>query len=229
MRLSIRAPGLRRRGGRALAAADVPRPRPRRCSASAGTPGRRPSPSGHRGRSRGRLAKSMSRRVRSRSAPCRLTMTGWESLNRSATSWAWLNEVGRHDERLGRRRRRDRPHDGARLRGRSRPSGSAGAARRSARRARPATGGVTLEVGRVRVAVAVRPLIAPVSLDRGRRPTGLRGGDRLVRSVVVVVVLVGAEPQVEHRLAPHGSHPILPSRHRQCREAGSDRRRVGEH
>src|SRR6478672_13094182 len=40
------------------------------------------------------LEKSMSRRERSRSTPCRLRITGWEFLNLSATSWAWLNDDG---------------------------------------------------------------------------------------------------------------------------------------
>src|SRR6187431_854372 len=36
----------------------------------------------------------MIRRDRSRSTFCRLTMTGWLTFSLSATSWAWLNEVG---------------------------------------------------------------------------------------------------------------------------------------
>src|SRR4051794_28759498 len=36
----------------------------------------------------------MRRRERSRSAPWRLTITGWLLRNRSATSWASLNEAG---------------------------------------------------------------------------------------------------------------------------------------
>src|SRR6476469_3013655 len=40
------------------------------------------------------LEKSMSRRDRSRSTPCRLRITGWEFLNLSATSWAWLDDDG---------------------------------------------------------------------------------------------------------------------------------------
>src|SRR5215213_2619969 len=40
------------------------------------------------------LQKSSNRRDRSFSTPCRLRMTGWLALKRSATSWAWLNDLG---------------------------------------------------------------------------------------------------------------------------------------
>src|SRR5262245_29600552 len=36
----------------------------------------------------------MMRRDRSRSTFCRFTITGWLTLSLSATSWAWLNDVG---------------------------------------------------------------------------------------------------------------------------------------
>src|SRR4051794_33545353 len=46
------------------------------------------------------LQKSRSRRDSSRSTPCRLRITGWEALNLSATSWAWLKDFGEITEGL---------------------------------------------------------------------------------------------------------------------------------
>src|SRR5690606_27930577 len=48
-----------------------------------------------------------------------------------------------------------------------------------------------------------------VARRRGGRSVAHRRGARVVDHVVVVVLVVGAEPEVEHRPTHHGSHPDL--------------------
>ena len=95
-----RDPAVRRRAGRAPGAGGAPRPRPPRWRGSAGTPWWRPSPCGRRGRSRCRCRNRGAGGDSSLSTPWRFRITGWDALNLSATSWAWLNDFGEITEGL---------------------------------------------------------------------------------------------------------------------------------
>ena len=79
---------------RGPAGAPSPRRRPRRSTASAGRPDRPPSTSCRSSAYARPLEKSISRRCRSRSTPCRFRMTGWPFFKRSPTSCASLKPFG---------------------------------------------------------------------------------------------------------------------------------------